>query len=155
MKKLVIPVVIILLCGIGFLVYILSMSYNRVQYKNDTSAHFMDVDTGGELIAEHNGIETKVLGQNVFRIKNAITVSEMKRINSMPEYNSDTAIKLKFSDGAMYVIADDGSEDDIAFIMYSYKGKNQYFKIEGYKTYSWIERAVSPEGIYHENKVIQ
>lgn len=155
MKKLVIPVVIILLCGIGFLVYILSTSYNRVQYKNDTSAHFMDVDTGGELIAEHNGIETKVLGQNASRIKNAITVSERRHLNSMPEYNSDTAIMLKFSDGAMYVIADDGSEDDIAFIMYSYKGKNQYFKIEGYKTYSWIERAVSPEGIYHENEVIQ
>lgn len=155
MKKFVIPVVIILLCGIGFLVYVLSMSYNRVQYKNDTSAHFLDVATGGELIAEHNGIKTRVLSQNVSRVKSAVTVSEMKKLSSMPEYNNETAIKLEFSDGAVYVIGEDGSEDDIAFIMYSYKSKNQYFRIEGYKTYSWIERAVSPEGIYHENEVIQ
>lgn len=155
MKKFVIPVVIVLLCGVGFLVYILSTSYTRVQYEKDTSAHFIDIDTGGELVAEYNGITTKVLGRNVFKIKSAITVSERKRLHSKPEYDSDLAIVLKFSDGAIYTVAEDESEEDIAFIIYNYKGKEQYFKIEGYKTFSWIEKAVSPKGIYNENEVVK
>lgn len=155
MKKYVIPVVIVLLCGVGFLVYILSMSYSKVQYQNETSSHFMDVDTGGELLAEYDGITTKVLGQNAFRIKSSLTVSERKTLYSKPEYDSDKAVTLNFSDGATYVIAEDGSGEDVAFVLYSYKAKNKYLRIEGYRTFSWIEKAISPEGIYNENEVIE
>lgn len=155
MKKYVIPVVIVLLCGVGFLVYTLSMSYSKVQFRNDASAHFMDVYTGGEILAEYNGITTRVSNQNTSKIKSAITVSERKALRSEPEFDSEKAITLDFSDGARYVVAEDGSGDDVAFVLYSYEGKNTYLRIEGYNTFSWIKKAISPEGIYVENEVIE
>lgn len=155
MKKILIPIFIFLAFAIGFLIFITSLSYSRIQYEKDTLAHVMDVDSGGELVAEYNGETTKVLGQNVYRIKSSITVTERERLFSKPKYNSDEVITLKFSDGATYIVVQDDSENDSVFIIYNYKGKNLYLKIEGYNSFSWVKRAISPQGIFNENIVIQ
>lgn len=81
-------------------------------------------------------------------------VREKEILLSKPEYDIDTSITLKFPEGAN-IVAHDDSCSDSAFVIYSYKGKAYYTKIEGYKAFSWVERAISPQGIYNENILVE
>lgn len=154
MKKFLIPVILFLVIVVGSIVFAVSMSYSRVQYGKETFLHLARLEDGGELLAEYNGVTTKINRDNVNRIMKAISVTETDYLVSKPEYNSETAITLKFSDGATYTIAHDESEDDSIFVIYSYDGKEFYLRTKGYNSFSWVERGVSPEGIYNENEII-
>lgn len=155
MKKIAIPVILFVVIAVGSIVFGVSISYRKVQYQKDAVAHvFVVNEDGGELVAEYNGVTTKVLGQNVDRVFKAIKGNEMEYLFSRPKYNNDTAIKLKFSDGATYEVAHDNPEEDSVFVIYNYKGKNYFIRIKGYNSFSWLERAISPQGIYNENEII-
>lgn len=65
MKKYVIPVVLFLVVVVGTIIFGVSLSYKTVQYGKETSLHAARVHEGGELIAEYDGVTTKVVGQNV------------------------------------------------------------------------------------------
>lgn len=154
MKKYIIPVALFLVVVIGSIIFGVSMSYKRVQYGKETSLHVARVHEGGELIAEYDGVTTKVVGQNVDRLMKAIIVTETEHLVSRPEFDRGTSITLKFPDGATYIIAHDDSCDDRVFVIYSYKGKEYYTRTEGYNSFSWVERAISPQGIYNENILV-
>lgn len=155
MKKYVIPVILFFVIVIGSIIYGITISFNRVQYGKETSLHAARVQEGGELIAEYNGVTTKVTGQNVDRLTKAIMVTETENLLSKPEYDANTSITLKFSDGATYIVAHDDSSDDSVFVIYSYKVKEYYIRIEGYNAFSWVEKAISPQGIYNENFIVK
>lgn len=155
MKKIAIPIILFVIIAVGSIVFCVSISYRKVQYQKDAVAHIIDVkEDGGELVAEYNGVTTKVVGQNVDRVFKAIKGNEMEYLFSRPEYDSDTSITLKFSDGATYVVAHDNPEEDSVFVIYNHKGKDYLIRIKGYNSFSWLERAISPQGIYNENEIV-
>jgi hypothetical protein len=154
MKKFLVPVGLIFVIGLGLIVFSIYRGYQNTQYEKDMMAHVMAVNRGGELIAEYNGAKTRVLGSNIGRIRSILTVTARQRVYTKPRCDTENAVKLTFSDGAEYIVAQDPAGGDSAFVLYSYKGKKLYFKIEGYKTLDWTIRAVSPEGIAEENEVI-
>lgn len=154
MKKFLIPVIVFLVIAVGSIVVAVSMSYSRVQYGKETYMHLARFQDGGELLAEYDGVTTKIHIDNVYKIMKSISVTESDYLVSKPEYNSEAAITLKFSDGATYIVAHDESEDDSIFVIYSYDGKEFYLRTKGYNSFSWVERGISPEGIYSENEVL-
>ncbi|MBN2558331.1 MAG: hypothetical protein JXB33_06230 [Clostridia bacterium] len=155
MKKIVIPVVVFFVVIIASIIFAVSDSYTRVQYGKDTMFHRMTLDEGGTLEAEYDDVTTLVAGRNLQRIYSSLTVSEMKRIYKKPSWDPDTAIYLRFSDGAQYIIAEDPSVIDGVFILYTYKKENIRFTLSGYKTFDWIKRAIAPDGIYNDNPIIE
>ncbi|GEM_PF-1022647 len=155
MKKILIPIGLIFAVGLGLIVFSVYRAYHNVQYEKDMIAHVMEVNKGGELIAEYNGVKTRVLGSNIVRIRSVLTVSDRQRVYTKPDCDTENAVKLTFSDGAEYIVANDPAGVDSVFVLYSYKNKKLYFKIEGYKTMDWTLRAISPEGIAYENEVIE
>lgn len=154
MKKIIIPAFALFAILLGIVVFAVVMSFNNTQYVKDALAHVMAVNDGGELTAEYQGRTTRVLGSNMTRIQKIVTVTERRPLLIKPKYDPQGAIKLHFSDGAEYIIAEDPSVSDGAFVLYSYKGRNLYFSIKGYKTIDWTIRAVSPEGIYEPNEQV-
>lgn len=154
MKKIIIPVIVFFVLSIGSIVFAISESYTKVQYGKDTMFHMMTLDEGETVTATCDGVSTNVLGRNTQRIYSTLTVSEIKRIFSKPKWDEETAIYLDFSDGAKYIVAHDPSEDDGVFIIYSYKNKNLRFKVSGYNSYNWLKRAISPEGIFNKNELL-
>lgn len=155
MKKILIPIGLIFAIGLGLIGFSIYRGYKNTQYEKDMMVHVMAVNRGGDLIAEYNGVKTRILGSNIGRIRSVLTVTERRRVYSKPEYDAGNAVKLTFSDGAEYIVAPDPAGGDSAFVLYAYKGTKLYFKIEGYKTMDWTVRAISPEGIAYENEVIE
>lgn len=154
MKKIIVSLIIFFVFSIGSIVFAVSLNYNKVQYGKDILFHIMNVEEDGELIAEYNDQTTSVLGRNINKLHSILTVSAMKRLFSNPEWDTNSAITLNFSNGAEYIIAKDLSVDDGVFILYTYKNRKLRYKIEGYGSFNWAEKAVSPEGIYNENIII-
>lgn len=155
MKKLLIPVLLILTLLIGFIIYAVSYNFNRVQYEKDVLSHLMNLQEGGQLTAQYNGQTTLVLGNNVVRIQKVLGVSDRRKLYLKPDYDEDEAIVLDFSDGAQYIIAVDESMHDAVFIKYSYRNKETWYRVDGYNSFGWAQRAISPEGITSENQVIE
>ena len=154
MKKILIPTLIVLGLLVGAIVYVISYSFNRVQYEKDLLTHIVDVGEGGQLVAEYDSLNLCILGNNIKRLQRVLGVSERERLFLKPDYDKDQAIILKFSDGAEYIIVANQTEEDAIFLGYSYKSKNQWYSISGYKSMDWTQRAVSPEGINTPNEVI-
>ena len=154
MKKILIPLIIFMTALIGFVTFGISHSYAKVQYKKDVMSHVMSVGAEGNLEAEYQGTRTNVLGQNVRRINTVLTVSEMKRIYLKPPLDEENGVYLSFPDGAEFILIEDLDADDGAYIRYSYKNRDKWFRVEGYDTMMWVTRAISPEGLYTENESI-
>ena len=154
MKKIIIPLVVFFVITIGGIIFAVSDSYTKVQYEKDALFHMMSLEEGGSLVAEYDNTVTKVLGRNISRINKVITVSELKRLYSKPDWDENAAIFLRFSDGAEYIIAEDPSVDDGVFILYSYKNKKLRFKVNGYNSFDWAKKAISSDGIFNENEVL-
>ncbi|MBN2878305.1 MAG: hypothetical protein JXN65_01625 [Clostridia bacterium] len=155
MKKFLIPVLTILGIFLVTAVFAIYLNYSKVQYDKDLLFHNLRLQDGGELICEYNGMTTRILGGNVSRISKVVNVYEKRRLFKEPEYNKDEAIYLTFSDGAEYIIAVDESMDDAVFVIYKYKNKEQYYSIQGYHSFDWAQRAVSPEGTSNPNEVVE
>ena len=154
MKKILIPLIIFMSALIGFITFGISRSYAKVQYEKDVMGHVMSIDAEGNLEAEYQGTRTKVIGQNIRRIKSVLTVSEMKRIYKKPPLDEENCVYLSFPDGAEFILIEDPKAADGAYIRYSYKRRVKWFHVEGYDTIMWATRAVSLEGIYTENESI-
>ncbi len=154
MKKIIIPVVIFFILVIGSIAFAVADSYAKTQYGKDTMFHMMGLSEGEILTCEYKDIKTQVTGRNTQKIYSVISVYELKRLYSKPDWDAKEAIYVNFSDGAEYIVALDPSINDGVFIIYSYKNKTIYFKVNGYNTMSWVKKAISPSGIYSTNEVI-
>lgn len=155
MKKYLIPALVLLAALIGLVVFFVSMGYQKVQFANNISTHIAHVEEDGTLFAEYDGQKTQVVGQNIYYIKSSLTVYDRKKLYLKPDYDSETAVYLSFSDGAEIIVAIDDSVDDGVFVHYTYKGKNIWLSIKKFKTMHWIARAISPEGIYNKNIIVE
>ncbi len=153
MKKIVIAVVVLLLLGLAGIIMPLSMHYDAVQMEKDMIAHVMST-AEDDLLASWAGQTTKVTGRNIDRVVSALTPTERKLLFRKPAFTEDNAITLDFPNGASFLIAELDPELDQVVVVYRYKRKIRYLSITGYKTFSWLSRAVSPEGIYNENELL-
>ena len=154
MKKIIIPVVIFFIIVIGGISFAVADSYAKTQYGKDTMFHIMTLSEGEILTAQYKDITTQVTGRNTQKIYSVISVFELKRLYIKPDWDAKEAVVLNFSDGAEYTVAIDPSVNHGVFIIYSYKNKTIYFKVNGYNTMQWVKKAVSPSGIYSTNEVI-
>ena len=154
MKKILIPVIIFFVIVIGGIAFAVSDSYSKVQYGKDAMFHMMTMEDGGVMSAEYNGTNTQVVGRNTSRVYSVLTVSALKRVYSKPDITDNEAVYINFTDGAAYIIYKDPSVTDGVFIFYTYKGKKLYLKVDGYNSFTWIKKAISPSGIFNENIVL-
>ncbi len=155
MKKFIIPVIIMIAIFVGSAIFAVYLNYTVVQYEKDLLWHIMTLEEeGGELTAEYDGQTVRVLGNNIIRISKIVSVYERKHIFKEPVYDEDKAVFLHFSDGAEFVVFEDTQEDDAVYIIYTYKKKELFFHVQGYNSWSWLQKAISPEGISSPNEVI-
>lgn len=154
MKRYIIPVIVFFAISVGSIIFFVSSSYTMVQYKKDTRFHITTLQDNETLMAEYLGVTTQVVGRNTSRIYSILTVSEIKHIYKKPKFVENNAIYLNFSDGATYIITEDPSIDDGIFILYYYKSKKLYFKLDGYNSLEWTTKSISPEGLFNENVLI-
>jgi hypothetical protein len=153
LKKIVIAVALFMAIGLTAIIIPLSLRFDTVQYEKDMLAHVISCDEG-DLIAEYEGQRTRVLGRNISRIASTLSPVARKRLLREPAIDPAQAAVIRFPDGAVFTIAESGAAKDQAYVIYRYKGKNRYFSITGYNTFSWILRAISPEGVYNENELL-
>lgn len=151
MKKIVIAVTLFLLAGLTAIIIPLALRYDTVQYEKDMLAHVFSCDEG-DLIAEYAGQRTRVLGRNISRAASTLSPAARKRLFRKPVFDPASAAVIRFPDGAVFTVAQSNTDKDTAYIVYQYKDKNRYFSITGYKTFDWITRAISLEGVYNENE---
>lgn len=154
MKKVLIPLAVIFVLGLGTMIFLLSMNYVQVQYQKDAEAHFMAA-AEGDVTASYAGQTTIVSADNLGRVWRELTISERKRVFSAPDCDFDTAVVLDFPDGARYAVVPDDAADDAVYICYTDDGKDLWFRVEGYGVMDWMVRAVSPEGLYGTNEVVE
>ncbi len=157
MKKYIIPVVIFFIVVIGGIIFAVSINYNKVQYQKDTRFHVMTLKKTGILTAKYNNIETLIAPENIQKIYTSLTVKDIIFLFTMPKFDESKSIYLNFSDGGKYVIArntEDTKNTDSVFIIYEYKTRKVIFKLSGYNTFYWIEKSISPEGLYAKNKIL-
>lgn len=155
MKKYLLVVIILLGGMIAVVAITISGNYNKVQFSKDLQYHMTTISEGGSLTATYQNTTTNVVGRNLQRINSVIGVSAAERTYNRPDYDENDAVTLSFSHGAEYIIIPNPSVSDGVFIFYSYKNKNQVYKVSGYDSMTWVKKAISPSGIYNPNEVME
>lgn len=154
MKKILIPVIVFFVVVVGSIIFFVNLSFQLTQYSKATNFHISTLLDGYTLTTEYNGVETQVVGRNIQRVGWVLDISEKERIRRKPEYNENEAIYFHFSDSAEYILAKDPKDDNSVYIFYEYKNMRLRFHLEGYNAWKWATEAISPEGIYRENIVL-
>lgn len=154
MKKVLIPVIVFFVIVLGSIIFFINSSFQLTQYTKATHFHINTVIDGGTLETELDGVRTQIAGRNLQRVEWVLDISAKQKIYRKPEINEDEAIYFYFSDSAEYVLAKDPGDSNSVYIFYKYKNMKMRFHLEGYNAWDWATRAVSPEGIYMENIVL-
>lgn len=154
MKKYLLVVIILLGGMIAVVAVTISGNYNKVQFSKDLQYHMTTISEGGTLTATYKDTTTNVVGRNLQRINSVVGVSAAERTFKRPEYDENDAVTLSFSHGAEYIIVPNPDVEDGVFIFYSYKNKDQVYKVSGYNSMIWVRKAISPSGIYNPNEVL-
>lgn len=156
MKKAILGgvVAVLLIAGVLMVAVPLMGQFAGIQYEKRVQMDLL-IAAGEEewLYAEQNGVKTQVLGGNLSRISRLLTPSEAKHLMRIPEMEPE--ITLSFSNGDVIRIASDDAADDRAIVLLDYSGKRTAFAIEGYRVIKNVGTAVSPEGFYDENILME
>ncbi|NLO37567.1 MAG: hypothetical protein GX112_14635 [Clostridiaceae bacterium] len=153
MKKIVIVIVFVMALGLTAIIVPIALRYDSVQYEKNMLAHIMSSDED-DVVAEYNGQKTLVVGRNINRVASTLSPSTRKRLFRKPDFDPGQAVVITFPDGARFTVSPAGNSGDTAYIVYEHRNQTRYFSITGLKTFEWITRAVSPEGVYNENEVV-
>jgi hypothetical protein len=160
MKKLIILLVCVALliaAGAMMIIVPLTLKYAVTQYTRELREHVAAYSEGGTVTAEYGGTVTSLTGGNVSYLSEALSRSTMKRVFNVPDYDESEAARIELSDGAVYIVFDatpEGADDDTAYIIYTYDGKTQSFRVEEMKTMERVALCVSAEGFSGENETI-
>ena len=154
MKKVLIPVIVFFVIVVGSIIFFVGSSYQLTQYTKATHYHVNTVIAGGSLETEYDGVRTQIVGRNLQRVEWVLDIFAKQRIRRVPEINEDEAIYFYFSDSAEYILAKDPEDNNSVYIFYEYKNMKMRFHLEGYMAWDWATKAVSPDGIYIENIVL-
>lgn len=109
----------------------------------------------GYLRADDGEEQVLLVGRNLNRAIDTLSVSDHKVLSRKPSYNEAEAIKLTASTGQTFIVApalDQDEDNDLAYIIYINEDSENYFSIEGYQTMKWMEDVTGFEGVYGPNE---
>ncbi|MDD4139499.1 MAG: hypothetical protein PHX81_04720 [Eubacteriales bacterium] len=152
MKKIIIIIAVVMAVGLTAIIVPIALRYDSVQYEKNMLAHIMSSDDG--LVAEYDGQKTLVVGRNINRVASTLSPATRKRLFRKPDFDPNQTVVITFPDGARFTVSPAGESGDTAYIVYSHRSQTRYFSVTGLKTFDWITRAISPEGVYNENEII-
>ncbi len=159
MKKIVIPVVAVLLLLGGMIGYGIARSTEFMTYQRQCSGHIIYLaQEGGDVVAEStDGTKTLLTFRNTDAFMNAATRSEAEFMLFVTGLGDMQKITVTFPDDAKFEVFDGGGEgkNDVAYVRHTYKGKSKLFRIKGYKTFSRVSSCISPNGWNGSNKIIE
>ena len=164
MKKIVIPVVALLLAGVLFISLPLYKRY-RVggfvrEFNNIHMLSWSQLDPGYVRADTERGSFVLTSG-NLHYISGALTrEANMVYHFFRPKTADLPQITLTFPDGAVITVADGGADKngrDVSYIICTYQGKTRAFSITGLGVYRRVCDCASPEGFGEmgENKPIE
>lgn len=150
---------IIAIAILGLVVHWVTLSYKSSNYIKEVQLEeiYLSMDDS-YLIASHGGENVRVLGQNLTRALQTVSVSDHRILSRRPSYREEEAIVLLSSDGSRFTVAPDpgytGSKEK-AIVIYEAGGKSTYLSIEGYKTMEWLSSVTGREGSYGPNQPVK
>lgn len=109
----------------------------------------------GYLQANDGEVQVLLLGRNLNRAIDTLSVPDHKVLSRKPNYNEEDAILLIASTGQTFIVApaiDHDGKDDLAYIIYTSEDSENYFSLEGYQTMKWMKDVTGLEGVYGPNE---
>ena len=143
MKKLIIPVVVLLLLGIAAVAVPIALRYDYVQYEKNVLAHFMSGDDTQAPTAEYQAEKTQIPEKQMDRLQWLLTITERQRVFIFPDYDAAAAVIVAFPDGALFTIVEAADAPDKVFIFYTYNGKRRCYSVEGYNAFQWLLKIIN------------
>ncbi len=164
MKKIVIPIVALLLAGVLFISLPLYKRY-RVggfvrEFNNVHMLSWSQLDPGYVRADSDLGSFALTRG-NLHYISGALTrEANMVYRFFRPKTEDLPQVVLTFPDGAVITVADGGTDRsgrDLTYILCSYQGKTRAFSVAGLGVYQRVSTCASPDGFgdMGENKPIE
>lgn len=154
MKRILIPVGVVSTILLGFLIWLVVQSYNDNIYERHLLTHFGSVSEQASAIAEYDGLRVCVSPENLLRINDDLGRKSRKRVTFRPDYIEETQVRITFPDGAEFLIAEDPDDAKLCYILYTYDGTQLYYSTSNLDTLGWVRKAVSLEGLYVPNQLL-
>ena len=155
MKKIVVPVVIILLILTFAVGYGVGRATNFMTHQRWCSDHLISVAQEENLpVAEDkDGERTSMTYVNVRAFLNAVTRTETGYTMFAFGLDEMPKVTVTFSDGAVIEVFDAGEKDgdDIVYIRHSWRNKSKLFRLSGYNTFDRVSQTVSISGYNEKN----
>ncbi|MDI9469591.1 MAG: hypothetical protein QM296_05215 [Bacillota bacterium] len=153
--RVLLPVVLIVLLVLGGLAFMTWRGVTMNRFRSDVELHLMTVCSDWPLQAEYQGEKTLVAGKNLGRIYWALTLSQMKLCLLEPQTDAAEEIRLSLPSGAVYTIAPELRDPNVAVIRYQFESDRRTLSIRGFAVQDWLKRAISKEGIEKPNRVVE
>lgn len=156
MKKMILAVVALLAVGgLGAMLFFVMRSYDNNTYNRRLLSHPASITAEAPAIAEYDGMRVALSSRNVTRVMEDVGRKSRDDVYLRPDYVAETAVKITFPDGAEYIVGLDPEDEQRCYILYSYDGSSLYYSTYKLATFDWVRKAVSPDGLYEPNTVLE
>ncbi|MGN1308128.1 MAG: hypothetical protein ACI4V3_10715 [Faecousia sp.] len=156
MKKVVLAVVALLVVGgLGAVIFFVVRSYDNNTYNRRLLIHPASITAEAPAVAEYDGMRVAISPRNITRIMDDVGRKSRDNVYLRPDYVTETAVKITFPDGAEYIVGQDPEDEQRCYILYSYDGSSLYYSTYKLSTLDWVRKAVSPDGLYEPNTILE
>lgn len=155
MKKIVIPVIVLLLALTAAIGFGISRATNYMTHERWCSDHLISVaqEEGLTIAEDKDGERTSLTYSNVRAFLNAVTRTETGYVLYAFGLDDMPVVTVSFSDGAVIEVFDAGEKDgkDVVYIRHNWRNKSKVFRLVGYNTFDRISQTVSITGYNEKN----
>lgn len=155
MKKIVIPVVALLLVLTAAIGFGISRATNYMTHQRWCSDHLISVaqEDGATIAEDKDGGRTGLSYSNVRAFLNAVTRTETGYTLFVFGLDELPVVTVTFADGAVIEVFDAGEKngDDLVYIRHSWRNKSKVFRLAGYNTFERVSQTVSLTGYNEKN----
>lgn len=154
MKKTVVVTLIVVLSVTLLIGMPIFWKMERVRYESELLTHFAAAISDGELIAEHDGIKTRLSTDNIERLRVCLIRSERQILLFHTRENTGELVSLYVDDEMQIELEQPDPDEDIVYIYYTNGLVKRTYSIEKYDTMNWALQLIAPDGLYGENEEI-
>lgn len=158
MKKIAVPVVLLMLILTVAIGYGIGRATQRMTLERQCSDHLIAAARGeGESIGiDGDGVRTRLTYSNVRAFLNAVTRTETQLSLFRFGLEELPGIRVEFCDGGIIEVFDAGIKDgrDLVYIRHTFRGRTTTFSLSGYRTFERVCQCISPGGYNEPNTVL-
>lgn len=143
MKKIIVPVVLVLAAVIGLFVYYAAQRFDNLSFRSELASHLAQATAAGTLAAEQDGVSVSLpSGDPLLRVLSR-GQSERVRLQEAPQdFYAKITLLMEEMTFSLYAL---NTDQETVVLEKDLNGSKRWYSLSGYAMYHWLCQATGLE----------